>query len=324
MITETKLDEGQKEAIIRAARAYKMRFATVTEPDGLSDSKLADLADISKAYMSAMMNGNWDAMKAGNTTVAVKDLYFKRLAKAVDFSIERVYWRHFDLTNYNACMNAFDDALVSGKPVCIVGNTGSGKSYSIDNFLRMRPEGTYRINMDSDMTKNAFLHELCEVLNVKAIGSAYRMRKAIEKKLLNEKSPALIVDECENAKKKDAVFGSLKAIMDAVKGHCPVILVGTPDLKRHIEKEAAKEKTPFFQLKRRIKEGVGFVELFDQNEQEVKDMCAAMGIQQKDCVKLISHKVDNVGELSGSIEKLLREIEEGEHELSLELIEQVL
>ena len=325
MITETqKLDEAQKGAIVEAAKAYKRQFATIDNPEGLSDSKLAQNADISKAYMSAMMNRQWNAMKAGKTTVAVKDVYFRRLAKTINFVVEKVYWKHFDLANYNACMNAFDDAIITKKPCAIMGKTGSGKSYAIDSFLRAYPENTYRINLDSDMTKNAFLHELAEVVKVSAVGTAYQIRKAIQTKIAKEVNAKLIIDECENAKKKDGVFGSVKAIMDALKGICPVILVGTPDLKTHIENKAAKQVTPYHQLERRINEGVGWVELFDQDKGEVKSICSEMGIVQSDAVQLIHDKTKNIGELSGAIEKLLREIEESGEEMSLELIEDLL
>lgn len=326
MITETqKLDEAQKEAIVEAAKAYKRKFATIDNPDGLSNANLAKMANnMSGAYMSALMNGNWNSMQAAGTTVAIKDMYFRNLARAIDFKIERVFWKHFDLANYNACMNAFDDAMISKKPVCIVGKTGSGKSYSIDRFIHSNPHGTFRIDLDSDMTKNSFLCELAKVVGVNVVGTAYQMRKAIETKLMKEPNAKLIIDEGENAKKKDAIFGSIKAIIDALKGICPVILVGTPDLKKHIEDKAAKQITPFHQLERRINEGVGFVELFDQDSKEVENMCKDMGIVNPDCIDQISFRVRNTGELSGAIEKLLREIEESGEQLTAELIEDLL
>lgn len=326
MITETqKLDEGQKQAIVEAAKAYKRRFATVDNPDGLSNAKLAKMANnMSQAYMSAIMNEEWNSMKAAGTTVVIKDMYFLNLARAIDFEIERVYWKHFDLANYDACMNAFDDAMISKKPVCIVGKTGSGKSYSIDRFIRNNPQNTFRIDLDSDMTKNSFLCELADVVGVSAVGTAYRMRKAIENKLIKEPNAKLIIDEGENAKKKDSVFGSIKAIIDALKGICPVILVGTPDLKKLIEDKAAKEVTPFHQLNRRIKEGVGYVELFDQSSKEIGDICVEMGIAHPDCIEEIGCRVRNTGELSGAIEKLLREIEDSGEELTKDLIEDLL
>lgn len=325
MITETqKLDEGQKQAIVDVARFYKKSFATIDNPEGLSDSKLAERADISKAYMSAIMNGQWNAMKVGKTTVAVKDVYFRRLAKAVDYKIEQVYWKHFDIHNYNECMNALDDAMIMKKPACVTGKTGSGKSYAIDRFILMNPENTYRINLDSDMTKNSFLHELASVVRVSPVGTAYRMRKAIEAKLAKDPNAKLIIDEVENAKEKPSIFGSIKAIMDALKGITPVILFGTPDLKNHIENKAAKEVTPFHQLNRRINEGIGFVDLMDHNQKEAKNICIKMGIEKLDVIEKITEVTKNVGELSGAIEKLLREIEESGEEMSVELVENLL
>lgn len=322
MITDAKLDNGQKEAIIQAVKRYKKRFATDKSPDGLSQAKLAKMANISSAYMSAMMNGQYNAMKVGNNTVVIPDTYFHDLARAIGHEVDNKHWRHFDFNNFKAAIVAIETAVQTGLPVCISGNTGHGKSYVLDYYLLENPEESYRVDCAGDMTAKSFMEELADVVGVSREGSRLKIRKAITKKLSRDTNPKLFIDESEFLKLSN--YDAIKSLMSDLKGICPVIIVGANGYGRFLQKMKDKERTPFPQILRRIKEGCGVTELENLSKEEVSAYCGLFGIDKKSIVNAIFHSVSNEGELCGLVRKFLNEIDETGEPMSEELLNTLL
>lgn len=322
MITETqKLDEAQKEAIVEAAETYMRSKATVGNPKGLSQAKLAKLADITPAYLSAMVNRNWNSMKAGGKLVEISDQYFHKIAIAIAFEIEEVVWKHFNLYNQELCEFAFIDARETKLPHAIDGDTGLGKSHSVTRCLTESPEFTYVVTCADDMTAKGFIRALARAVSVNDEGTTMDIRLAIVRKLQHEKNALIIIDEAENL--KDRSWGSIKAMMDSLKGFCGIVLIGANDFEKTLETKAKRNKTPFPQVLRRIREG-GFIRLTTMEKSEVEDICMAVGIYQKEIIEILYQHSSNVGELEGNVKKLFRMSEEMDEVVSLDLAQKVL
>lgn len=269
---------------------------------------------VSIAYLSDMFRGK---TTTGNKQTAIDDKYYLRVAKAINMEIKKTYRKHHDTDNYMMCMNAFSDARDSKVASGIDGGTGNGKSYAKEHYLHIHPKGTYVVNCDEDLTSKSFFVEMAYCTGVSPDGPIYEIRKRIIHKLKNEEDAFLIIDECENM--KDRGWGTMKKFMDDLKGICPIIFIGANDFEAMLQKKANKNKTPFPQVLSRIREG-GFTKLFALSIDDAFDICKPHGITNKTYVKAMFTKCPNMRELTGFIEKVLREADNTHREID-ELIE---
>lgn len=269
---------------------------------------------VSIAYLSDMFRGK---TTTGNKQTAIDDKYYLRIAKAINLQIKKTYRKHHDTDNYIMCMNAFSDARDSKISSGIDGGTGNGKSYAKEQYLAANPKGTYVVNCDEDLTSKGLFVEMAHRTGVSPDGPISELRKRIIHKLRNEEDAFLIIDECENL--KDRAWGTLKKFMDDLKGICPIIFIGANDFEAMLQKKANKNKTPFPQVLSRLREG-GFTKLFALSLDDAFEVCRPYSITSKTYVKAIFDKCPNMRELTGFIEKVMREAD-NTHRSTDELIE---
>jgi DNA transposition AAA+ family ATPase len=299
----TKLTEQMKRQVVEAAEAYM-------SVHNLSNGQFAkDVAAVSTSYFSYMVNRNWNGMPHGSDpskTVAIADKYFERVADAIGLKLERQYWGHLDTDNYRLMVATFNDARADRLPHCIDGETGQGKSYAAEAYKRMHPANTFVVTCADDLTSKSFMVELALAVGVKPVGAIYEIRRAVQKKLMNVVNPLLIIDESENL--KDRAWGASKALMDNMKGYCGMVFIGANDFRTVMEKKADKGLKCFPQVYSRLKEG-GFTPLFGLSAEDVRDIAGSFGITSQRVVNKLHAMCRNMRELSGAVQKLLRESE---------------
>jgi DNA transposition AAA+ family ATPase len=289
--------KAQKTEIVNQARLYM-------SGKDLSQSKLAKLAGISPAYMSDIMNGKF---VTGPKETPISDDYFRRLARAIGWMTTKTYWTHFDTDNYHAVIDTLNRARESKIPHAVDGYTGAGKSYAIEQYKLQYPKNTYVVRCDDDLTAKSFMQELAYSVGLKPLGAAYNIRKMVIHKLENEPNALLIIDEAENL--KDRAWGSIKRILDDLKGRCGIVFIGANEFEATMKKKADKMKACFPQVYSRIKEG-GFTAMFPLSLEDVQGVCESFRISEKPVVNMLFDTCENWRELAGSIKKLLREMDE--------------
>jgi transcriptional regulator with XRE-family HTH domain len=285
--------KAQKTEIVNQARLYM-------SGKDLSQSKLARLAGISPAYMSDIMNGK---LVTGPKSTPISDEYFVKLARAIGWMTKKTYWTHFDSDNYLSVIDTLNDARESKVPHAIDGNTGAGKSYAIEQYKLQYPKNTYIVACDDDLTAKSFMQELAYSVGLKPLGAAYNIRKMVIHKLENEPNALLIIDEAENL--KDRAWGSIKRILDDLKGRCGIVFIGANEFEVTMKKKAYKMKACFPQVYSRIKEG-GFTAMFPLSLEDVQGVCESFRITDKTVIRSLFDICENWRELAGAIKKLLR------------------
>lgn len=304
------ITEIQKEQIVRGMEEY-------ISLHGLSNNKFAkNIVEIPASYVSALVNRKWNAMPAGSKLVKIEDKYFQRIAEKVGIELEETFWGHFDTDNYQAITIAMNDARMSKLPIAIDGETGAGKTYAIREYRRQNPSETYLVTCADDLTSKSFMIELAEAVGIKAIGATSTLRKNITRKLNDDANPLLIIDEAENL--KDGAWGSIKSMMDALKGKCGIVLIGANDFETTLAKKASRMKRSFPQIYSRIKEG-GFTPLFKLSMDDVSLVCSSLGITSKRVINYLFDSCNNMRELSGAVTKLKREAAAMNAQIDVEL-----
>jgi len=227
-------------------------------------------------------------------------------------------WKTIPVIQFKEMFNALEDAKTEGKTAMIIGATGYTKSYSIDKFCKKYSEFTYRITVSSLYKLPDIINELTEivgvdygVLNGRVAAYSFKVRlDAIVKKLIEINmmggKPIIIFDEGENI--EIAVLKMLKALYDALKDYCSIVLIGTEQLLTKLLNLKKRNRDAIPQLYSRFKLGQitlspivkhrdfkPFFELYIPNE---------IGLQ-----KLLIEKCDNYRELRDALEPALKKAE---------------
>jgi DNA transposition AAA+ family ATPase len=291
------LNETQKQHIVTAAAAY------ITDK-GISNKAFSDLAGINPSYLSHMLNGKWNEVPAGNKLVSLDNKYFAAIAKACGYAPTAQAWGHLETINYQYMVQTFTECRGHRMPVCIDGGTGAGKTYTAERYKQLCPQETYLVRCSGDLTSKSFMVELAESLNLRVTGATSEIRKACVNRLKRDSQPLLIIDEGENL--KDGAWDSIKTMMDALKGHCGMVVIGANEFEHTLRAKSDRMRRSFPQIYRRIKEG-GIKKLVPMEMVDVTDICNTVGIADRKVQQLLFDHYRNIGELSGAIQSLLRE-----------------
>lgn len=274
--------------------------------NGLSQNALAKLAGINSSYLSSMIEGNWTAHPAGNNkTTVISDKWFEQLAETIGYKIEKEFWPVVPTPQFRQIIAAMQDAKYSSQSRMIIGETGSGKTFTIQKFVRQNPQYTYVVTANALHTIKDLINELCSVLRVEEKRSKAANLKAIAEKLTNIRKnggrPVIIFDEAENL--KQAALAMLKSLYDAVGRNAGIVLIGTDQLVEKLDRLRRRNKEGMPQFHRRFKAGIRILPEVDRTYRVFLDE----RIEDKGLRKLLATMCDNYGELNDYLEPALRE-----------------
>ena len=297
------LNEESKELIVQTAIEF-----FESKPDGFSVTGFLDSVDYNnKTTWHYMSNRKWDEVKSTRgdktTFTSIKDRVFLMLAAAIGMETSSS-WKHFDTDNYMIIINKLNTLRASKLPGCIDGDTGAGKSYAIGRYRKMYPGNTFIVTCDEDMSVKDLIIACAEAVNCETEGTKIAIRKQITRTLSRKDDPMLIIDEAENL--KVGAYGGIKAMMDALKGICPIVLIGANDYEEKLKKLAEKKRNPFPQVYSRIKQG-HFEQLLPFDQGDVTTICQDLGITDAETTRYLAAICANMRELEGCVSDLLKE-----------------
>jgi DNA transposition AAA+ family ATPase len=270
----------------------------------LNADALKGLTGVSKSYIEAMLSGS---QISGKTTIG--DIHFKKVAKAIGYHFEPVYWRHVDTSQYDSMMVELMDSKVRGTEKIIIGESRCGKTYTISHFKKKYPKQTYVVTVSSMHNLNDILDDICVQMGIDVKGNKVsKLRKiAAEVKEIKLKggNPILIIDEAENL-----TFPALKmtkALYDAFADYCPIILVGTKQLTIKINELNRDDSRGLPQLYYRFVVNTRSLSAIDKDKMFTPFLEM---IDDENLKVLLTSLAKNYGMLNRYIEPALREASE--------------
>jgi DNA transposition AAA+ family ATPase len=285
---------GVKAEIIFALQDY-------VREHGLTQEDIALRSGVNVSYINAMLNNK---TAVGKTDI--KDSYFRKAANAIGFRYEAYYWDLIETPQYDLIMEELLDAKTRGTEKMIIGDTGTGKTYTVRQFQRKHPLNTFAITVSSMHTLSDILDDISESMGLQRTGHGVSKLRRISSNLKKIKmeggKPIIIIDEAENLKLP--ALKLTKALYDVLDGYCPIVLIGTHQLLRKIERLREVDEEGMAQLFRRFKAGKREVKGIDKETMFTPFLDR---IDDEGVRALVCTLSDNYGELNKYVEPALRE-----------------
>lgn len=301
-----------KKAIVSALESYMLEHS-------LSAAKVAADTGVNAGYLSVMRKGEL-VTRVGDKEVEIKEVYFRKLAEYVGYKIEAEYWSLIPTAQFQRVVATLEDARDFGYTSIIIGSTGSGKSYSLNLFRRQHPGDVFVVTVGNSDTINDLVNKTLDELGLPQQGTKSRKIQVIIRHLMSLRyqgyKPLLVFDESEYMKL--ASLCAMKELYDSLTGHCGLVMIGTEQLIRNLDKLRIKDKDGMPQFYRRVKFGIrqlppvdkSFKQFLNGYSNEVKRFALAM--------------CDNYGELHDLLVPALREADRTGQELNENFIRTIL
>lgn len=229
----------EREEVIVAAHSY-------LDDKGMSANQLSRLSKINSSYLNHMLNRK--PMKLKDREHEIPDSYFISLGIAI--GMKRGRWGVRQTPQFLEILTALEQSKERSSTVLLIGETGCGKTYTVDKFYKQHPTCTYMVTASKLHSVKAIIDEILIQMGIPPEGSNIskvgKMTRAMQELKRNGNQPMLIIDEAENLKLD--VLRLLKAIYDQVNGECGIALMGTPELLTKMEhmKNSNREGMPQF------------------------------------------------------------------------------
>jgi len=212
-------------------------------------------------------------------------------------------WKTQQTEQMKRILATLEDAKQYGYTNCIIGETGSGKTFISSKFAQ-KHEHVYVITVGSSDNITDVIDKLLTVLDINISGTRSKKIRAIIRKvteLFNTGCrPMLIFDESEYM--KQPLLCSMKELYDNLNNVCSIILIGTNQLLINIERMRKRNKEGIPQLYRRIKFGIRQLPAIDRTYK-----LFLSEIEDKNLIGFIKNNCDNYGELHDVLVPAMRE-----------------
>ena len=217
-------------------------------------------------------------------------------------------WQNFPTIQFKEIISELVEAKEEQKNLMIIADTGYGKSNAIKAFATKSPKNTYVFTLGDSYNLMVLLNKILAAfdLNTRAWKNAKFQSLSRIAERLNEMAdqgakPIIILDEAENARLP--VLKAVKELYDAIVGKCSIVLIGTDQLIKQLNKKGTNQSIP--QLRRRFKAGTRFITPFNKSK-DMKPFFEAYILNQPDIQDLLIQLCDNYGELHDYLDPFLK------------------
>ena len=304
------METTQKNSIVAALEAYLNEHA-------MSANTFATKSGVNASIISNLRSGNTTVSAGGGKEVEIADKYYTQIAGAINFKLTKEYWHVVETRQAMLAMATLQDAKENGYTNVIIGETGSGKTFIADLFARQHPHDVFSLKIAQTDTITDVIDKIMDSLkiNSSAKGKSRKINeivKHLRKLKLEGHKPLIIFDEAEYM--KQPCMCAIKALFDDINGECGIIIIGTPQLLRNLDRLRKKDKDGIPQFYRRIKFGIRHLDSVDRS---FKQFFNELSITDKEVIRFISRECENYGELHDVLVPVLRELDRTGEDLSV-------
>jgi len=288
---------------------------------GISQNELAKKSGVNVAYISAMRAGEMCTNAGDGKMVIIADKWFELLAQYIGMKTENTYWDVVVTDQLKRQLATLEDAKEFGYTNVIIGETGCGKTYVANLFAKNNPIDLFLITVGQTDNISDLLDKMIDKLKINAPKTRSKKLREIVKHLrmmqLEGHKPMLIFDEAEYM--KQPALCAMKELYDNLSGFCAIVMIGTDQLLKNLERMKNKNKDGIPQLYRRIKFGI---RVLPRINREFKHFLN--GLNDNGLIKFLRENCDNYGELHDALVPAMREADRTGKQLTENFVRTIL
>ncbi len=207
----------------------------------------------------------------------------------------------FKTKNFDRSQSLCELAQKSARRGILEGDSGHGKTFSLEHYFRSNTKVIY-IRCTSSMKTIDMLIRIAKSLWIELPDKPkeHALMQLIESKLTGEPGWLIIFDETEDLPVR--LWFAIKEIEDFTRGKCGLIVSGL-GIKDKITKLAAKGKPGFPQIKRRLFANI--VSLQPITAAEVRQLCKSNGLTNPDALGWFAQNVGDYDMLNQYLSDLV-------------------
>jgi len=265
----------------------------------MSANAFVDKTGINEAYISNMRNRTFVVGKT-----EIKQNWFEAVANAVGFELQKNYWKTQMTPQTLAMLAILEDAKNFGATNVVIGETGSGKTYTAELFAKVNPQHLFIIKVGASDNLSDLIDKILEIAKIPTGKTKSKNINAIIKHFQKLKfeghKPMIILDECEYMKQPTLCM--MKELYDGLIKNCAIILVGTDELLDKLDKMRKRKKEGIRQFYRRLKFTIRTLPTIDTSFKSFLN-----DIEDKKLKAFLQRNCDNYGELHDALVPAMRE-----------------
>lgn len=288
----------------------------------MSNADFSKKAGIRAEYLTHIFKENSDFTipTGGAKPTPIADKYFVKMAEFIGYPLQKTYWEIQPTTQLVNALSILQDAKDFGTTNLIIGETGSGKTQSLEVFSKKNPTDTFIVTIGSTDNLSDIIDKVIDQLKITTGKTKSKKLRDIAKKLRSLKEdgfkPQLIFDESEYM--KQPALCSIKELYDSLHQYASIVLVGTEQLTSNIDQLRKKNKAGIPQFYRRIKFGIRHLPSVDRTYAMFTD-----GLD-REVIKFLRTICDNYGELHDVLVPVRREADRTGEAITENFIRKVL
>ena len=299
----------QKNKIVDALELYLTKFE-------MSANAFVDKTGINEAYITNIRNRSFTVSKT-----EIRPNWFEAVATAIGYELHKQYWKTVFTTQTTTMLAHLQDAKDFGYTNVIIGETGSGKSYTAQLFANANPQHLFIIKVGSSDNLSDLIQKILDAAKIptaktksKNIGAII---KYFQKLKFEGHNPMIIFDECEYVKQPTLCM--MKELVDGLLKKCAVILIGTDELTDKLDKMRKRKVEGIRQFYRRLKFTVRVLPSIDTTfKQFLND------VEDAKLRSFLQRNCDNYGELHDALVPAMRESDRTGQALTENFVRKVL
>lgn len=312
------MDHTIKQQIMASLEEYMQHF-------GLSANEAAKKAGINPAYLSNMRQGKYSMTSTSGPSVEIADKYFEAIARLTGYSLVKNYWQTVPTPQFKHILATLEGAKELGLTSVLVGETGSGKTYTCNVFARNYPIDCWIITVGSQDNLGDLLEKITDKLSMPTEKTKGRTLRSVAAKLRRMRAdglrPMLIFDEAEYM--KQPALCNMKELYDNLNGVASIVMIGTEQLIRNIDKMRKKNRDGIPQLYRRIKFGILHLQPIDRTFKQFLNEILNASLDVN-VIRFLRDNCENYGELHDVLVPAMREADRTGHPVTENLIRTML
>lgn len=282
----------------------------------MSANVFVEKSNVNEAYISGMRNGTY---LVGKTEIAPK--WFEMVADQIGFELKKSYWHTVPTPQFSNQLSVLEDAREFGYTNVIIGETGSGKTFTAETFVKAYPQHSFMIKVGSSDNLSDLIDKILDQAKIPTAKTKSKNINGIVnfmKKLKFEgHKPTLVLDECEYM--KIPTLCMMKELYDGLIGHCAIVMIGTDEFLDNLNKLTKRKKAGIRQFYRRVKFSIRSLPSINRNFDGFLDQ-----VQDKALVRFLRANCDNYGELHDAMVPAMREADRTGQPLTENFVRKVL